>query len=147
MVWLTALGCLVAGAILGAVLYKIFKSDEVKIHRLEAQIQQLTEEYSRYKKDVHNHFSDSAQLVANLTQSYQEVYQHLAQGAQTLCPEHIAKQITTVAPALLAELPHPTEAQQAKLLPPLDYVAPTPHDSHSSTSRTTDDARFGLSSN
>jgi uncharacterized protein len=127
MTWMIAIGCFLAGAVIGAVLFKLLKSDEVRVHMLEEKMQQLGDEYARYKKDVHNHFSDTAQLVTKLTQSYQEVYQHLAQGAQELCPEHIAKQVTTAAPALLAELPARNEnPRQATpiLSPPLDYASP-----------------------
>jgi uncharacterized protein len=148
MTWMIALGCFLAGAVIGAVLFKLLKSDEVRVHLLEEKMQQLSDEYARYKKDVHNHFGDTAQLVTKLTQSYQEVYQHLAQGAQELCPEHIAKQITDAAPALLAEFPSGNENSRqttAILSPPLDYATPAQLEEKADSPASSETPRLGLS--
>jgi uncharacterized protein len=129
MVWLLGLVCLLGGMVIGAILYKFLRSDEVRIHVLEDQLQTLSDEYENYKKDVHSHFGDSAQLLNKLTESYKDVYQHLAQGARTLCPDYIANQITQA--TSITSLNQPENPQQrlgsdnkAILSPPLDYAAP-----------------------
>lgn len=127
MMFALAVGSLLIGALIGAALFKIFKSDDVRIHQLEAKLLQVSEEYEQYKRDVQHHFSDSAALINNLTKSYHEVYQHLSQGARTLCPEHVAKQITAVPLAISSDeigakyFDEPPEL----LTPPLDYASPT----------------------
>lgn len=129
MLWIVALGCLFAGAVIGAVVFKMLRSDEVRVQQLESQLQQLSDEYENYKKEVHGHFSDSALLVGKLTESYREVYQHLAQGARNLCPDYIASQMTQLASpdSLTGEdgSNNPTvNAGAGRLSPPLDYVLP-----------------------
>lgn len=127
--WLLGLVCLIGGMVIGAILYKFLRSDEVRVHQLEDQLQTLSDEYENYKKDVHAHFGDSAQLLNKLTESYKDVYQHLAQGARTLCPDYIAKEITQA--TAITGLDQPQNAPQRLnsdnkpiLSPPLDYVTP-----------------------
>jgi uncharacterized membrane-anchored protein YhcB (DUF1043 family) len=127
MMWLLGLVCLLAGIVIGAILYKFLRSDEVRVTQLEDQLQTLSDEYENYKKEVHAHFGDSAQLLNKLTESYRDVYQHLAQGARALCPDYIANQITRAPP--ITDVSREEDIQQrldnkAIPSPPLDYVAP-----------------------
>src|SRR5690606_8052107 len=80
-----------------------------------------------YKKDVHAHFGDSAQLLDKLTDSYKEVYQHLVQGARNLCPDYIASQltqVTSISDVATAENARQRIGKDNKtiLSPPLDYA-------------------------
>jgi uncharacterized membrane-anchored protein YhcB (DUF1043 family) len=123
MVWLIGLGCLLSGAVIGAVMYKLMMSDETKIRALEEQLQTLSEEHESYKSNVHNHFSSSAQLLGKLTESYREVFLHMAEGARSLCPDYISSQISLSADSrsLLGQ----TDNNSTPLAPPLDYAART----------------------
>jgi uncharacterized protein len=129
MLWMVALGSLLAGALIGAVLFKLLRSDEIRVQQLESQLQQLSDEYENYKKEVHGHFSDSAILVGKLTESYREVYQHLAQGARNLCPDYIASQMTQLGSpdSVVGEEGNRGSVLSpaaTRLSPPLDYVLP-----------------------
>ena len=128
MLWMVALGCLLVGALIGAFLYKLLRSDETRVQQLEMQLQSLGDEYENYKKEVHGHFSDSAILIGKLTESYREVYQHMAHGARNLCPDHIAVQLTQLSPTEnpVAGIDRPASAnpEAVRLSPPLDYVIP-----------------------
>ncbi len=136
MLWIVALGCLLVGAVAGAVSFKLFKSDEARVQQLETQLQQLGDEYENYKREVHGHFSDSAHLFGKLTESYREVYQHLAHGARNLCPEYIANQMAQIpADSLSTE----QNASGKQLSPPLDYVA-TPREETSPAASVTGEA-------
>ena len=94
MIWLTGLLAFVTGLIVGAVVYKQFKSDEARVKHLEEKLASLEQEHEAYKDNVHSHFNNTANLLNNLTDSYREVYQHMAAGAQSLCPEYISQQLT-----------------------------------------------------
>ncbi len=94
MIWLIGLGCLLSGTILGALLFKLYLSDEAKVRTLEEQLQALSEEHESYKSNVHNHFNSSAQLLGKLTESYRDVFVHMAEGARTLCPDYISSQMS-----------------------------------------------------
>src|SRR5687768_6985519 len=121
MVWLIGLGCLLSGAVIGAVMYKLLMSDETKIRALEEQLQTLSEEHESYKSNVHNHFSSSAQLLGKLTESYREVFLHMAEGARSLCPDYISSQMSLNADSrsLLGQ----ADSNSTPLAPPLDYAA------------------------
>ncbi len=123
MLWIVALVCLLVGAIAGAVSFKLFKSDEARVQLLETQLQQLSDEYENYKREVHGHFSDSAHLFGKLTESYRDVYQHLSHGARNLCPEYIANQVAQIpADSLSTDPVLERDANGKQLSPPLDYV-------------------------
>lgn len=124
MIWLVGLGCLLAGAVIGAVMFKVLMSDEARVRALEEQLQALSEEHESYKSNVHNHFSSSAHLLGKLTESYREVFLHMAEGARSLCPDYISSQMSLSADAksLLGQ----TDSRgNTPLAPPLDYAART----------------------
>ncbi len=97
MIWLTGFLSLAVGIIIGAALFKIFKSDSSKIKLLEEQLDALIIEHEGYKSNVHSHFNTTAQLVHELSDSYRNVYRHLANGAEDLCPEYISNQLSLAA--------------------------------------------------
>jgi len=127
MIWLIGIGCFLGGAALGALLFKMLGSDEVRIDALEQQLQTLTNEHENYKNNVHAHFSSSAQLLNRLTESYKDVYVHMADGARSLCPDYISNQLTLNSDnktLLGANTPRYDESARP-IAPPLDY-APKP---------------------
>jgi uncharacterized protein len=124
MVWLIGFGCFVGGALVGALLYRLLLSDEVRIRQLEEQLHALNEEHESYKSNVHNHFSHSAQLLGQLTESYREVYTHMAEGARTLCPDHVSNQMNLGVDAR-SLLGQGAAREELPTAPPLDYAART----------------------
>ena len=94
MAWLIGLIGFIIGLIAGAISYKLLKSDEAKVKSLEEQLEKVESEFESYKDNVHSHFNNSAQLLTTLTESYREVYRHMAAGAQALCPEYISDQLS-----------------------------------------------------
>ncbi|MDY6982894.1 MAG: DUF1043 family protein [Pseudomonadota bacterium] len=124
MIWLVGLGCLLTGAVIGAVAFKMLMSDEARVRELEEELQALSEEHETYKSNVHNHFSSSAQLLSKLTESYRDVFLHMADGARTLCPDYISSQMNLSAEAKTL-LGQSDSRSTAPLAPPLDYAART----------------------
>ena len=94
MFWLIGIICFAIGLCTGALLFKQFKSDEARVRQLEQSLQSLQSEHDSYKENVHTHFSNTAELMNTLTDSYKEVYKHMALGAQSLCPEYISQQLS-----------------------------------------------------
>lgn len=125
MIWLVGMGCLLAGAVIGAVLFKVLMSDEAKVRALEEQLQTLSEEHENYKSNVHNHFSNSAQLLGKLTDSYRDVFMHMAEGARTLCPDYISSQMNLSADTRTLLGQGDSGKGSTPLAPPLDYAART----------------------
>ena len=57
------------------------------------QIRDLTEKLEIQQQQIDAHFVTTADLVNKLTLTYKEVYDHLSQGAQTLCDVDAATQV------------------------------------------------------
>lgn len=93
MIWIGGILGFVLGAVIGAAVYRQLRSDTVKIKQLEEKLQGLRHEHEDYQQKVHAHFNTSATLFHSLTDSYREVYKHLATSAQSLCPDHISGQL------------------------------------------------------
>jgi len=129
MTWLIGLISFAVGLLVGAVVYKQFRSDEAKVKLLEEQLATLEREHESYKDNVHAHFNNSARLLNNLTESYRDVYRHMATGAQSLCPEYISEQLSHTARAqesltrdtFTEEAAENSQSQEPS--PPRDYAA------------------------
>jgi uncharacterized membrane-anchored protein YhcB (DUF1043 family) len=93
MIWLVAVGCLAVGVVIGVVLASRMNTSPSRVQELENQIRSLKESHGEYRDNVSDHFSMTAELVQHMTQSYREVYQHLATGAQDLCPSDVASKL------------------------------------------------------
>lgn len=94
-------------------------SAEKKYRDVSLKLEQLMQDKKAYEDDVVEHFTETARLLNNLTESYREVHNHLAQGAATLC--------NGAGPVSLERLEgraDPTEipADLARIQPPLDYA-------------------------
>lgn len=121
MSWIIGFFCFLFGAAAGALAFRTLRSDEVRVRQLEVQLRELSEEHETYKSGVHSHFSSTARLLNDMTDSYRKVYLHLASGAQTLCPDYISDQLnlSSEARALLER----SNDEPAPPAPPLDYAA------------------------
>jgi hypothetical protein len=84
LIWLFAIGALVGGGIIGAIAYRNLAPGKKKTDDLKAELDAARLEMETYKTSVNSHFDKTAELVNGLTQDYVKVYQHLAEGAQTL---------------------------------------------------------------
>jgi len=76
---------ILCGAAAGALVAFFLLPSPRQVRRLQEEIDALRAEHERYKGQVTSHFHKTAELVGVMTQSYKNVYDHLAQGAQTLC--------------------------------------------------------------
>ena len=128
MIWLTGIICFAIGMCVGAILFRQLMSDTVRVRQLEEKLAALQTEHEEYKQSVHNHFTTTARLFHNLTDSYRDVYNHLASGAQALCPDNISNQLAMDGENrdLLADrsAERPTSAPEdaGGFTPPLDYA-------------------------
>lgn len=74
------------GFVLGAIIFYLLgrKNAEPADNPLQKPYDELQAEYKNYREKVNTHFSKTATAVDNLTKSYQEVFDHLSEGAQQL---------------------------------------------------------------
>lgn len=120
-----AIAALIVGLGLGLLLGRRSSPAEQKHREVERKLDQVLQDKKAYEDEVVEHFSDTARLLNNLTESYREVHNHLATGATTLCqgqgPVELGRLDNDRDPA---EIP----AQLADVQPPLDYAPKTSPD-------------------
>jgi len=83
-VWQISTIALIAGAMIGALAYRLLAPSVKKADKTKSELNMAREELSSYKASVDSHFDKTSELVNDLTQNYVKVYRHLAEGAQTL---------------------------------------------------------------
>jgi len=90
--------------------------DSKKLRKLEENLEKEKEHLDLYEKKVLAHFSQTAQLVNKLTDSYREVHAHLANGAEDLCRGESTDVI------LQLERRNSATSTEDDVKPPLDYA-------------------------
>jgi len=102
--WIFSIIALVIGALIG---FLVGRSGGRNVKQQE--LGQVQEELESYKKQVSGHFEETADLVNKMTESYRDVYKHLATSATTLCDATTAAAITSTL------VPQLTEAKEVEL--------------------------------
>ncbi len=76
-------------------------------------VKKLKAEHEKYRKQVDDHFVDTAFLFKGLTDQYRDVYQHIATGVTDLCSEEAkALQVEMQETALLAKPENVAESEK-----------------------------------
>lgn len=123
MIWLTAIGCLVVGVVLGMVFASRLNTSPGRVQELENQIRDLKDSHLNYRENVSDHFSMTAELFQHMTESYKEVYQHLATGAQDLCSKEVASKLLPTSSDSVFENDSSDNESDSSISPPKDYAA------------------------
>ena len=122
MIWLVAIGCIAIGVVLGVVVASRYSSGPMRVRELENQIRGLKETQREYKDSVSDHFSLTAELIQHMTESYRDVYQHLASGAQDLCSAEVANKLLPADNDAVFDTAN-SKGDSDDLIPPRDYAA------------------------
>ncbi len=90
-----------------------------KYRETERKLDQVLQDRKAYEDDVVQHFTETARLLNNLTESYREVHNQLAQGAANLCRDQ--------GPVPLGRLENERDRAEIpddliNIRPPLDYA-------------------------
>jgi len=56
-----------------------------RVKKLEAELNESKMAQAAYKKQVAEHFSESADLFSDITEKYRSLYEHMSTGASSLC--------------------------------------------------------------
>ena len=110
---------LLVGLGAGLLLGRRTSADGQRLRDTERKLDQLTQDKRAYEEEVVEHFTQTAALLNTLTESYRNVHNHLASGAETLCHENGPVSLGRLqGRADDAEIP----AHLARIQPPLDYA-------------------------
>jgi uncharacterized membrane-anchored protein YhcB (DUF1043 family) len=60
---------------------------QASVQAAKEEIKRIETELQEYRADVVEHFTGTSGLLRDLTVQYRSVYDHLTQGATSLCPE------------------------------------------------------------
>lgn len=117
LVWLLPTLALVAGVVIGFLVARLLPNAAPS--STQRQLDDVQERFNSYQNEVVTHFNSSATLVNKLSQNFQEVQDHLADGANRLALDELTRQ------RLLASL-HSDAAQapRDRLTPPRNSEAP-----------------------
>ena len=116
---------LILGLGIGLLFGRRTSSAGQKYKEVERKLDQVLQDKKVYEDEVVEHFTDTAKLLNNLTESYRDVHNHLAQGAASLCQGE--------GPVSLDRLENNRDrteipADLAQIQPPLDYAPKTSPD-------------------
>ena len=84
-VWVFATLCFTIGLAFGGVAAYLVFSRHGNQRKLQEELDQLKEGFTDYREQVTQHFMHTSELMQEMTESYRNVYEHLATGAQYLC--------------------------------------------------------------
>jgi uncharacterized membrane-anchored protein YhcB (DUF1043 family) len=137
--WFFWLVLLLLGLGIGFLLGRHNNSDLKRQNQLSEQLQAAHTEMAEYKEEVNLHFADTAAAVNQLTDSYRNVHEQLAKGAQSLCDDpDMASSILSISGPSKSTIEHQAEPAPT-IRPPMDYAP-----SSSSKEHGTLDERYGL---
>lgn len=122
-IWLISIIALIVGAAIGFLMGRSGGNSNRQAELAE-QLESAKTELEGYKAEVNEHFEKTASLVNNLTNSYKDVHEHLATGAQGLCtPGSID---LALEPAMHAKLENQESDNNTSELPTAGPVDDTP---------------------
>jgi len=119
----TGVIALLVGGAIGLFLGRRLSADGQRLRDTERKLDQMTQDKRAYENEVVEHFSQTAGLLNALTDSYRNVHNHLASGAEALCQERgpVALERLQGGSKDDTEIP----AHLAHIQPPLDYAPKT----------------------
>lgn len=118
---LTAVVVFLAGIATGIAYSRRFTAESQHQRDLEKHLERLQEQQKGYQHEVAEHFTDTAKLLSNLTESYRNVHNHLAGGAENLCKDNVPPEVISRLPDNASEYGADDAAYQ-NVSQPLDYA-------------------------
>ncbi|MBD8680963.1 ZapG family protein [Pseudomonas sp. CFBP 13719] len=137
LVWLLPTLALVVGVIIGFAVARL--APRAVPNGTQRQLDDIQERFDTYQNEVVTHFNSTAILVKKLTQSYQEVQDHLAEGADRLALDELTRQ--RLLAALHSDAPQP---HRERLTPPRDAEPPRDYAPKAANSPGMLDEQYGL---
>ncbi len=121
MLIVTGICCFLAGAIIGVFFNSRYSANEKKNRDLEKHLHESQTELKQYRQEVTEHFMTTSNLLNNLTETYRDIHNHLADSANKLTTTGGATNpLIQSIPEPVSKLSAPNEDMDAT--PPLDYA-------------------------
>jgi uncharacterized membrane-anchored protein YhcB (DUF1043 family) len=117
LVWLLPTLALVVGVVVGFLVARLLPG--AAPNSTQRQLDDVQERFNSYQNEVVTHFNSTATLVNKLSQNFQEVQDHLSDGANRLALDEVTRQ--RLLASLHADAP---QAPRDRLTPPRTTEAP-----------------------
>ena len=85
LLWFVGLAAIGSGLIIGLGIAYLTNKDKSRVKQLQNELDALEQRFNDYRNQVSEHFLQTSELVDKMTNSYREVYEHLAKGSESLC--------------------------------------------------------------
>ena len=119
--WLLPVVALIVGVVIGFLLARLLPG--AAPGRAQHKMDEMQERFEAYQSEVINHFNATANLVQKLNQNYQDIQEHLSEGASRLALDELTRQ--RLIPALSDGAQPPRERLSSNVSgtePPKDYA-------------------------
>lgn len=120
--WIAVAIALALGIVIGIILTQLARRvSGGSSTGTQAQLESLQLRFEEYQQDVSSHFKTTASLVSRLNRSYQDIQEHLTQGAMDLSPDDMTRQRLLAA---LEEQSGPSMSTRTSSEPVFDSLEP-----------------------
>lgn len=118
------LASVIVGLVVGYLITQRTSPSQRSQKNMEGQLKELQQQQEDYQHEVSEHFIETANLINQMTDSYQDVHKHLAKGAQLLAGDDARKSLK----ALSDTSDNDMESLEfdENITPPLDYAPKSP---------------------
>ena len=90
-VWMIGVVTFAVGIVCGAAFSFLMSGNgRRRTTELQVKLDQLQQEFDNYRDQVGEHFRKTSELVQTMTDSYRNVYEHLASGSEVLCQDPVS---------------------------------------------------------
>jgi uncharacterized membrane-anchored protein YhcB (DUF1043 family) len=89
-IWGIGLAGFAAGIACGLAISLLLRGNRQRVEELERELAALHQQFDGYRDQVNRHFLTTSELVQKMTDSYRDVYEHLAAGSAALCQNPVA---------------------------------------------------------
>lgn len=133
VLWFIGSLAFLGGMLVGALLYHLLAGSKAECGKLQGQLDEMHHEFNDYQSKVSDHFSTTSHLINKLTDSYRNVHEHMASGAENLCEDESVKNLLSdsllSSNALLSDKITKRRTERTKPLEqPKDYAPKTQPD-------------------
>ena len=91
VLWFVGSLIFLGGMLAGALLNHLLPGSTSERGKLQNQLDELQNDFKDYQEKVSDHFGTTAHLINKLTDTYRDVHEHMANGAETLCEDESVK--------------------------------------------------------
>ncbi len=88
--WGIGLICFAFGLVAGIAGSYLISRKQQRVEELASQLSSAQQQLDGYREQVGQHFLKTSDLVQKMTSSYRDIYEHLANGSQTLCADPVS---------------------------------------------------------